>query len=181
MSEDRPDGAAGRAGDGVDDGANESEDVESVTGTDKTASMDDAQAAPAATSARVPVAELARRQRNIVIMAVCLAAACLVGGAASGYPLAGVFLAVGIGLALLNTVATEVSMMRMTATGDDLSRKQFAVSALMRLSAISVVALVLVVVFWDVGGGFVLGGLAVFQVLIVALTGLPLLKELRNS
>ena len=140
--------------------------------------MDEDQAAP---SARIPVAELARRQRSTTIMAAGLVAGCLFGGAASGYWWPGAFLAVGIGLALLNTLATELSLMRMTASGNDLSRRQFAMSALMRLSAVSLVALVLVVVFWDSGGGFVLGGLAVFQVLTVALTGLPLLKELRNS
>ena len=71
-------------------------------------------------------------------------------------------------------------MMRMTSSGDDLSRKQFAMSALLRLSAISLVAFVLVLVFWPVGG-FVLVGLAVFQLLTVVVTGFPLLKELRNS
>jgi hypothetical protein len=143
--------------------------------------MNEDPAVPAAPAAVVPVGELARRQRNMLIMAVALAAACLFGGGASGYWWAGVFLSVGIGLALLNSLATEVSMMRMTASGDDLSRKQFAMSALVRLSAVSLIAFVLVVAFWDEGGGLVLVGLAVFQVLTVALTGFPLLKELRNS
>ena len=138
--------------------------------------MDD-QAVPAP---RVPMGELARRQRNMIIIAGGLAVVCLLGGVAFENVLAGVFLAVGIGLALLNSVATEMSMIRMTSSGDDLSRKQFAMSALLRLSVISVVAFVLVVVFW-LAGGFVLVGLAVFQVLTVALTGFPLLKELRNS
>ena len=156
--------------------ADEGEDVTSVSGSERTAPMSD----PSTPGPRVPVAELARRQRNLVIIAAALAVACFLVGGGSGNLAAGIFLAVGIGLALLNTLFTEWSMMRMTAGGDDLSRKQFAMSALLRLSVISLVAFVLVVVFWPVGG-FVLVGLAVFQVLTVALTGFPLLKELRNS
>ena len=156
--------------------ADQSEDVTAVSGTERTAPMDD-QAVPAP---RVPMGELARRQRNMIIIAAGLAVLSLLGGVAFENVLAGVFLAVGIGLALLNSVATEMSMIRMTSSGDDLSRKQFAMSALLRLSAISLVAFTLVLVFWPVGG-FVLVGLALFQLLTVVITGFPLLKELRNS
>jgi hypothetical protein len=153
-------------------------------GTERTAPMSDGGSTAASTlpAARVQaLAEGARRQRTIVILAAALAVvAFLVGGFLGHWP-AGLFVAVGIGLGLVNTVVTEMSMMRMTASGDDLSRRQFAMGALVRLSAISLIALVLVVVFWRAGGGLVLAGLAVFQVLTVALTGFPLLKELRNS
>lgn len=131
-------------------------------------------------STRVPVAEVARRQRVPLIVAGGLAVAALLGGLVLGNWAAGVFLAVGFGLAMLNTASTELSMMRMTASGDDLSRKRFAMSALMRLSVVSLIAVVLVVAFWPVGG-LVLVGLALFQLVTVALTGFPLLKELRNS
>lgn len=90
------------------------------------------------------------------------------------------FFAVGVGLSLLNALLTEQSMMRMTASGDDLSRSQFAMSALARLALISVVALGLVFVFWP-DGGLVLAGLALFQLLTIVLTGLPLLREMRES
>jgi len=156
--------------------ADKGEDVTRVSSSERTEPMSD----PSTPSPRVPVGELARRQRNLVILAAVLAVVCFLGGGGSGNLAAGVFLAVGIGLALLNTLVTEWSMMRMTASGDDLSRKQFAMSALLRLSVVSLVAFVLVVVFWP-AGGFVLVGLAVFQLLTVALTGFPLLKELRNS
>lgn len=129
---------------------------------------------------RVPVAALARRQRVLAYVAAGLAVASVLGGAAADNWPAGAFLAGGIGLALLNALLTELSMMRMTASGNDLSRKQFAMSALMRLSAVSLVAFVVVLAFWPTGG-LVLVGLAFFQLLTVALTGFPLLKELRNS
>jgi hypothetical protein len=145
--------------------------------------MDDAgSTASAMPAARVQaIAEGARRQRTMAIIAAGLAAVALLVGGFLGHWPAGLFVAIGIGLGLVNTVLTELSMMRMTASGDDLSRRQFAMGALVRLSAISLIAFVLVVVFWRAGGGFVLAGLAVFQVLTVALTGFPLLKELRNS
>jgi hypothetical protein len=168
--------------------ADDSEGVTGVSGngggTERTAPMSDAGSTAASTvpTARVQaVAEGARRQRTLVVVAAGLAVVAFLAGGSLGHWPAGVFVAVGIGLALLNTVLTEMSMMRMTASGDDLSRKQFAMGALVRLAAISLIAFVLVVVFWRVGGGLVLAGLAVFQVLTVALTGLPLLKELRNS
>ena len=168
--------------------ADDSEGVSNVNGnggdTERTAPMSDAGSTAASTlpAARVQaLAEGARRQRLMVILAAALAVVAFLVGGSLGYWPAGLFVAVGIGLALVNTVVTEMSMMRMTASGDDLSRRQFAMGALVRLAAISLIAFVLVVVFWRVGGGLVLAGLAVFQVLTVALTGLPLLKELRNS
>jgi len=128
----------------------------------------------------VRLPELVWRQRVLVGLAAGLVGAAVLGGLAFDAWAAGLFIAAGVGLSLLNVVLTEVSMMRMTASGDDLSRKQFALSALMRLSLVSLVAFVLAIVFWP-AGGLVLVGLALFQLLNVALTGFPLLKELRNS
>lgn len=150
-------------------------DLTSVSDVKGRAEMGETQAS---LPARLP--ELVWRQRVLMALAGGLAVASVLGGVALGDVEAGAFLAVGIGLSLLNSALTELSMMRMTAAGDDLSRKQFAMSALMRLSAVSLVAFALVFVFWP-AGGFVLVGLALFQLLNVALTGFPLLKELRNS
>lgn len=137
--------------------------------------MGDQVAAP-----RASLAAVARRQRVTVLLALALALAAVVAGVGFDGWLGGVFFAVGVGLSLLNALLTERSMMRMTASGDDLSRSQFAMSALARLAVISVVALALVVVFWP-DGGLVLAGLALFQLMTIVLTGLPLLKELRES
>lgn len=132
-------------------------------------------------AAETPLAmsEVTRRQRLVVIAAGMLAVGALLLGGGLGEWLAGLFAAVGVALALANALLTEASMIRMTAVGQELSRRQFALSAFGRLGAISLVAMVLVVGFWPVGG-FVLAGLAVFQVLTIVLTALPLLKELRN-
>ena len=71
-------------------------------------------------------------------------------------------------------------MARMVAAGEELSRKQFAYSALMRLAAISLVGFGLVVFFWRQGGVAVLFGLALFQMMTLVLQGIPLLKELHK-
>jgi len=136
---------------------------------------DDPAAAPP-----VAMSEVARRQRLVVNAAGVTAVLALVLGGGLGEWLAGLFGAVGVGLGLANALLTEASMIRMTSTGSELSRKQFALSAFGRLAAISLVAVVLVIAFWPVGG-FVLAGLAVFQLLTIILTALPLLKELRHS
>jgi hypothetical protein len=119
-------------------------------------------------------------QRRIVQVGVLMILIAIVGAAFFGEALIGVFLAAGIVLALLNSLFTELSMARMVAAGEELSRKQFAASALMRLAAVSVVGFGLVVAFWRVGGIAVLFGLALFQMMTLLLNGIPLLKELHK-
>ena len=118
-------------------------------------------------------------QRRIVqVGALCILAA-LVIGTGLGEPAIGAFLAVGILLAVANAVFTELSMARMVASGELLSKKQFAAGAMMRLGAISLVGFGLVVLFWP-DGVAVLFGLAIFQVMTLLLQGIPLLKELHK-
>jgi hypothetical protein len=119
-------------------------------------------------------------QRRIVQVGGIVILAALVIGAAVGSPAVGLFLAIGVALAIVNSVFTEHGMAQMVASGEELSRKQFAVSALMRLSAISLVGFGLVVLFWRDGGLAVLFGLALFQMMTLLLQGIPLLKELHK-
>lgn len=142
--------------------------------------MDDTTTRREPPSARPGVGELVRRQRMLLAIAGGCALAALVGGAVLGSLPGGLFVAVGIALSVVNTLLTELSMVRMTAAAGDLSRKQFALSALGRLAVVSLSAIVLVIAFWPVGG-LVLVGLAVFQLVTIVLTSLPLLKELRTS
>ena len=114
------------------------------------------------------VGKVAANQRRTVVLAAALIAASLIIGVSNGYWQLGVFVSVGIGLGLLNSLLTE------------LSRKQFAMSALVRLLSISLVAFALAVFFWP-DGATVLAGLAVFHLITVAFTGLPLLRELRKA
>jgi hypothetical protein len=119
-------------------------------------------------------------QRRIVQVGSLLILASVVIGLGIGDGLIGLFLAVGIGLGVANSLATEMSMARMVASGEELSRKQFAYSALMRLAAISLVGFGLVVVFWRQGAIAVLFGLALCHMMTLILQGIPLLKELHK-
>jgi hypothetical protein len=130
--------------------------------------------------ATLPVGRAAANQRRTAILAAALAVASLLLCAANGLWQIGLFIAVGVLLGLANSVMTELSMVRFTQRGDLLSRRQFALSALVRLTGVSLVAVVLAVAFWPTGAT-VLVGLAVFQLITVVFTGLPLLKELRKA
>jgi hypothetical protein len=128
----------------------------------------------------VTLRESVTGQRRTVQVGSLLIVAAIVVGAAVGYPLVGLFLAIGVALAIVNSIFTEHGMARMVASGEELSRKQFAYTALMRLAAISLVGFGLVVLFWRQGAVAVLFGLALFQMMTLMLQGIPLLKELHK-
>lgn len=133
-------------------------------------------------SQSLPVAQAFRNQRRALILAAVLAFGSFWIAFGLGDWRIGVFVSIGVLLGYANGLLTEAFLIRTTeAEGDDLlSRKQFAISALVRLMAISLVAIVLTVAFWPIGAT-VLAGLAIFHLLALVLTGLPLLKELRQA
>ena len=118
-------------------------------------------------------------QRRIVQVGALVVLGSLVLGLGLGEPAIGAFFAAGVALAVGNAVLTEHSMARMVASGELLSKKQFAASSMMRLGAVSLVGFGLVVLFWP-NGVAVLFGLAVFQFATLVLQGIPLLKELHK-
>jgi hypothetical protein len=92
-----------------------------------------------------------------------------------GQPLVAPGLLLGVVMALVNHRVFQSSAMRFTSAEGSIRRKPFAGSVLLRLGACTVVALVLLVFARPVGWG-VVGGLAIFQALmllnaIVALIG----------
>jgi hypothetical protein len=124
-------------------------------------------------------AGFAAQRRIVQAGSLCILASVVVG-LGIGEGLIGLFFAIGIALGIANSVATDIGIARMVAAGEELSRKQFAYSALMRLAAISLVGFGLVVVFWQHGGIAVLFGLAFCHMLTLVLQGIPLLKELHK-
>jgi hypothetical protein len=128
----------------------------------------------------LPLAQAIRNQRRAFVLAGVLAFAGLWIAIGLGEWQVGVFVAIGVVLGLANGVLTDAFLLRATESDNMLSRKQFAVSSLVRLSGISLIALTLTVAFWPYGGA-VLGGLAAFHLLALVLTALPLLKELRQA
>lgn len=92
----------------------------------------------------------------------------------------GVFVAVGVALGLVNHFLTEWFLVRSANATDLITRKQYALSSLVRLLGVSLVAVVLAVVFWP-DGATVLLGLALFHLITLVLTGIPLLKEITKA
>jgi ATP synthase I chain len=109
----------------------------------------------------------------IAITAVAVAAAALLGDA-----LFGLFFGIGLGLGLLNALLVQRSVESITAEAHPLKRKM-ALNSATRLLVITVIGLTIAFVFRPTGLGVVFG-LALFQVLLVLTTALPVMKALRK-
>jgi len=120
------------------------------------------------------------QRRAALLAAVLVAGGFWVAGPMGEWPSGG-FFAAGVLLGLLNHVLTEYAIQKAIAAEDPVTRNAYARSSLLRLSVISLAALALVVVYFDNGGIFVLFGLALFHLIALTLTAIPLLREVRNS
>jgi hypothetical protein len=111
---------------------------------------------------------------SVVLTAVAVAiAACL------GNPMVGVFFGVGLLLGLLNALGVQRSVAAITAEEHPLKKKMAANSAT-RLLVITTIGLAVAFVFRPAGLGVVFG-LALFQILLVLSTAMPVLKKLRSG
>jgi hypothetical protein len=121
-----------------------------------------------------------RDQRKTMVVAVVLAvAAYWVLGQLDEWVLAG-SIAGGVALGLLNHLATEYWLLRIITSGEQPTRNRLAMSTLVRLLVVSVVAVGIAVWFWPEGIG-VLFGLAIFRLIALVMTTMPLLKELKDQ
>jgi hypothetical protein len=77
-------------------------------------------------------------------------------------------------------VATEFSLLKMISSGEELTRSEIASKAFVRLLVITGVASLVAVVFWSTGL-VTLIGLALFRLIALVMTGIPLLKELSKA
>jgi ATP synthase I chain len=111
---------------------------------------------------------------SLVLTLVAVAAA-----GALGHPMVGAFFGVGLLLGLLNAVGVQRSVAAITAEAHPL-KKKMAMNSASRLMIITVIGLAVAFVFRPEGLG-VLFGLALFQVLLVASTALPVWNKLRNG
>jgi ATP synthase I chain len=119
--------------------------------------------------------------RPIRLLAISLVLTLVAVGAAAalGHPMVGVFFGVGLLLGLLNAVGVQRSVAAITAEAHPL-KKKMAMNSAGRLLIITVMGLAVAFVFRPAGLG-VLFGLALFQVLLVASTALPVWKKLRSG
>lgn len=86
--------------------------------------------------------------------------------------------AVGVALAMVNHLATEYWLGRLVSSGEQPTRKRIAASTFTRLLVLSVVAVGVAVLYWPSGIGLLLG-LAIFRLIALVMTTIPLLKELK--
>ena len=129
---------------------------------------------------KASVLKVLRDQRKTVLVAIGLAAAAYwIIGQLGEWRLAGA-LAVGIGLGLLNHLATEYWLLRIITSGDSPSRGRMIRSTIARLTILSVVAVGLTASMWPDGVGVLLG-LAVFRLIALMMTSMTLLKELKSE
>lgn len=117
--------------------------------------------------------------RPAVLSGVCAGiAAAMIGAAAfAGYVMFGVFFAVGLALGLLNALMVRRAVQKITAKDHPL-KSQMALNSAGRLLAITAIGLALAYIFRPEGLG-VLFGLALFQVILVLTTSIPVWKKLR--
>lgn len=117
--------------------------------------------------------------RRAAPIAAALGVASFVVLAPMGYPLAGAFFCGGLGLGLFNTALVQRSAARFATSGNP-NKRRFAVSVLARLALITALAVGLALALRP-EGLTVFAGLAAFQLLMIFMAAVPLVKELRQS
>ena len=128
---------------------------------------------------RASMARVVRDQRKIVGVAAALMVLGLWFGQYGDWVLAGC-IAGGVLLGLLNHLVTEFWLLRVITSGAQPTRAQLTSTTIVRLAVLSVVAVGIAVAFWPAGIGLLLG-LAIFRLISLVMTALPLLKELKNT
>lgn len=119
--------------------------------------------------------------RPLLLIGICAALTAVVIGlsAWAGHPVFGVFFGVGLGLGLVNALLVARSVASITADAHPLKRKM-ALNSATRLLVITAIGLAIAFAFRPLGLGVVFG-LALFQVVLVATTALPVWKKIRTA
>lgn len=118
--------------------------------------------------------------RRSMIIAFPVGGALLVTLSLIGRPIAGAFVLVGLLIGALNIYLVQRSVVGYAKREGPARKKRFVVEALGRLGAITALAALAYLVA-DVDGLGLLGGVALFQLLMLANATVPLFKELRKA
>lgn len=139
-----------------------------------------AESGPSAAPQKASVLRVVRDQKKIIaVAAVMIVATYWIAGQFGEWELAGC-IAGGVLLGLVNHLMTERWLLAIISSGAQPTRGQMIASTLTRLGALTVVAVGAAVLFWPNGIGLLLG-LAIFRLIALVMTGLPLLKELKQG
>ena len=122
---------------------------------------------------------VAFRPVRLLTMSLVLTVVAIAVAGSLHHPMVGVFLGVGLLLGLLNAVGVQRSVAAITAEAHPL-KKKMAMNSASRLMMITVIGLTVAFIFRPAGLGVVFG-LALFQVLLVVSTALPVWKKPRNG
>jgi hypothetical protein len=124
-------------------------------------------------------AHAALNLRRAVILAAVGGVAAIAVLSAIGHPLAGLFVVIGLAGGGLNIHALQRSVARF-ATGEHGGKRVFIGNVFVRLGIFTLFALLIAFLVQPDGLG-VVGGLALFHVLIVGTASVPVFKELRGA
>ncbi|WIM89773.1 ATP synthase subunit I [Candidatus Mycobacterium wuenschmannii] len=122
---------------------------------------------------------VAFRPFRLFAISLVLTAAAVAIAASLGSVKVGVFFGVGLMLGLLNALGVQRSVTAITADAHPL-KKKMALNSATRLFVITAIGLAIAFVFRPAGLGVVFG-LALFQVLLVLSTAMPVWKKLREG
>jgi hypothetical protein len=151
------------------------EQMNAMTSPDVSASS----GASDATVGKPSVLRVLRDQRKTLLVALVLVVATYwIAGQLGEWRLAAC-IAAGIALGLANHLVTELWLLKLISSGEQPSRNQMIFSTVVRLAVLTVVAVGIAVAFWPDGIGLLLG-LAIFRLIALVMTGIPLLKELNK-
>ncbi|MGX9787112.1 ATP synthase subunit I [Mycobacterium sp. MMS18-G62] len=120
---------------------------------------------------------VAFRPLRLFVICVLLAGLATLAAGFLGHVMVGVFFGVGLALGLLNALLVQRSVDAITADAHPLKRKM-ALNSATRLMVMTVIGLTIAFIFRPQGLGVVFG-MALFQVVLVVSTALPVMKKLR--
>jgi dipeptide/tripeptide permease len=120
---------------------------------------------------------VAFRPIRLLVISVALTAVAVAAAGWLGHPMVGVFIGIGLLMGLLNALLVRRSVAVITADAHPL-KKKMALNSAGRLLVISVIGLIIAFAFRPEGLGVVFG-LALFQLLLVFSTALPVWQKLR--
>ena len=120
---------------------------------------------------------VAFRPVRLLVICVVLTGVATLGLGLLGHIMIGVFFGIGLGLGLVNALLIRRSVAKITAEDHPLKSKM-AINSATRLMVMTVIGLTIAFLFRPAGLGVVFG-MALFQLLLVFTTALPVAKKLR--